>query len=225
MTRAFPPGCGFCLPRPCSLTFPGLCTPPEELSFQRQPGGKPVPSHESQAGQMGSGRETRAVRQQQNHAGGPGSVCRAVSPASQARWMWACLPCISCVTLGKRENFRLPFPPLHSWNNRMSPPGCRDDELRPGKPCVPSAHPAFSFLKCALGPVDQQHDFQSPGDTSKLCMLQGVSNAFGSCKRLGGNWSQRIKLLFWEMIQGEKQRSAEGMPCWAALGPGAPWRS
>lgn len=40
--------------------------------------------------------------------------------------------------------------------------------------------------------------------------------AFGSCKRLGGDWSQRMKLIFWEMIQGEKRRGEEGVPLWAA---------
>lgn len=47
-------------------------------------------------------------------------------------------------------------------------------------------------------------------------MLRGMNKAFGSCKRLGGNWSQRIKLTFWEKIQGEERRSEESMPCWAA---------
>lgn len=39
---------------------------------------------------------------------------------------------------------------------------------------------------------------------------------FGSWKRLGGNCSQRIKYIFWETIRGEKQKSVEGMHCWAA---------
>lgn len=46
--------------------------------------------------------------------------------------------------------------------------------------------------------------------------VQGPNNAFGSCKRLGGNSNQRIKLIFWEMIQGEERSSGENMPCWAA---------
>lgn len=47
-------------------------------------------------------------------------------------------------------------------------------------------------------------------------MQQGMDGAFGSCKRVVGNWSSRIKLIFSDMIQGEKQRNGEGTPCWAA---------
>lgn len=82
--------------------------------------------------------------------------------------------------------------------------------FRETQSCLP-----FPYM-CVLRMVVHQHHFQSPSNTSKLWMLPGMNKVFGSCKRLGGNWSQRIKLIFWEMIQAEEHRSEEGTPCWAA---------
>lgn len=75
--------------------------------------------------------------------------------------------------------------------------------------------PATPFLKCGLALVDQPHGFQSPCDTSKPRCCEH-EYAFGSCNALGGDWSQGMKLIFWEMIQGEKQRGEEAMPRRAA---------
>ena len=82
--------------------------------------------------------------------------------------------------------------------------------FRESQSCLP-----FPYMRI-LCMVVNQHHFQSPSDTSKLWMLPGMHKVFGSCKRLGGNRSQRIKLIFWEMIQAEEHRSEEGTPCWAA---------
>lgn len=69
---------------------------------------------------------------------------------------------------------------------------------------------------CALGLFDQRHHFQSPMRTPKLGKLGGMNSTFGSYKRLGGNSSQRMELIFWEMIQEGAPRSEEGMASWAA---------
>lgn len=82
--------------------------------------------------------------------------------------------------------------------------------FRESQSCLP-----FPYM-CVLRMAVHRHHFQSLSDTSTLWMLPGMHEVFGSCKRLGGNRSQRIKLVFWEMIQAEKHGSEEGSLCWAA---------